>query len=207
MLTARTKTDQVSGGLLSVFSSSLFEPYGIEDAEKFLSSVGSSLQTVRFDVEGEEVAVTARIKDPEILKRAVAKELVLTKPPEKFKNADLWRSADGELAIAIVENRIVIGETKSVERCLEARNQGESLVAVSKNSRLESSSAAIVTLGGESDPGAALITAVAERKSEKDALKQIYTTETRFNQNGIERRTVSDFGLIGMIIARLDPSN
>lgn len=207
LLTARAKTDQVSGALLSAFSSFLFEPYGVEDAEAFLSAVGSSLQTVRFDAEGEDVAVTARVKDLEILKRAVAKELVLSKPPEKFENADLWRSADGELAAAIVENRIVLGEAKSVERCLTARNQGQNVATMTAAAWPGDSSAPAVTHGTESDAAATLITALAERKSENDPLIQSYTTETRFNQNGVERRTVSDFGLIGTIIERLDPGN
>jgi hypothetical protein len=207
LLTARTKTDQVSGGLLVALSSSLFEPYGIEDAEMFLRSVESTLQTVRFDAEGEEVAVTARIKDLAKLKNAVAKELDFSKAPEKFENAEIWRSGDGELAAGIVENRVVIGDAKSVEKLLSARNTGQNLATVSANTRIAPSSAAIVTFGTESDPEAKLISILSDRRSETEPLVQTYTTETRFNQNGIDRRTVSDFGLIGMIIGRLDPDN
>jgi hypothetical protein len=32
----------------------------------------------------------------------------------------------------------------------------------------------------------------------------VFTTETRFNSSGIERRTVSPFGLIGKILEQFD---
>jgi hypothetical protein len=130
VLTARTKTDQTSGNLLTAFSSSLFEPYAIEEQEMFLNSVGSALQTVRFDADGDEVAVIASIGNLEKLKRAVAKEVDLSKPPTKFETADLWRSSDGELAAAIVDNRIIIiGDARSVEKCIPARNSGQNPVS------------------------------------------------------------------------------
>lgn len=211
LLTARTKTDQLSGGLLSVFASGLFKPYGIEDAEGFLGSVRSSLQTVRFDPEGEEVAVITRIKDLNSLKRAVAKELDLSKPPEKGEDADLWRSKDGELAAAVVENRIIIGNSSSVERCLNARNTGKNLATMSGNAHLDANMlyrrAFVATYGTESDPEARLILALSERKKADEPLWESYAVETRFNENGIERWTESEFGLIGMLIERLDPEN
>lgn len=203
LLTARTKTDEVSGGLLVTFSSSLFEPYGIEDPELFLSSASSSLQTVRFDPDGEEVAATVRFKNLDGVKRAVAKEINLSRPPQKFENADLWRSEDGELAVGIVQDRIVVGEARSVERCLAARNRGQNLVTLSADSRLGNSSAVVVTYGIDTDQEAELISAISERKAE-EPLTQTYTVESRFNQKGIERTTVSEFGLIGKLIARLD---
>ncbi len=207
LLTAGANTDQVSGGLLTAFSSSLFEPYGVDDAETFLSAVGSPIQTVRFDPEGDEVAATARIVKMETLKRAVAKEFVLSKQPEKFENADLWRSADGDLAMATVEDRLVIGEAKSVERCLIARNQGRDLATLSTNAKLGDFSAPVVTFGTDADPRATLVAVLSEKKGDNAALTQEYSVESRFSQNGIERRTVSDFGLVGAIIGRLDPGN
>lgn len=206
LMTARTKTDQITGTLLPTFSSSLFEPYAIDDAERFLSSVDGVIETVRFDGDGEEVAVTARIKDLNTLKASLSKELELSKPPEKFENADIWRTANGELAAAIVESRIIAGEAKSVERCLIARNSGTSLATVSANDRLVNSSAPIVTFGTETDNESSLIAVLSDRKDEHQPMVQNYTVESRVNHNGIERRTISDFGLIGMIVGRLNPN-
>ena len=206
LLTAQSKTDLVSGNLLTAFSSSLFEPYGVEDAEMFLSAVGSALQTVRFDADGEDVAAMVRIRDLEKVKRSLAKELNISKPAARFENAELWRSEDGELAAGIVEGRLVIGESGSVEKCLRARNNGENLVTIAANGRILASNAAVLTTGDDTDNNAVLIKILSERK-DSTPLVQTYVIETRFNQKGIERKTVSDFGLIGRIIERMSSDN
>ncbi len=202
LLTVRAKTDQISGSLLTAFSSSLFEPYGIDDAETFLSAVGNTLQTVKFDADGEDVAVAARIRDIEKLKRSVAGEINFSKSPTKFEGADIWRSEDGGLSAAIIENRIVIGEAGSVEKCLAAREKGENLTTIAANSLILASNAAIVTAGEDIDIEAVLVKALSEPK-ENSVLQQSFVTETRFNQNGLERKTLSDLGLVGMIIEKI----
>lgn len=216
LLTARTKTDQVSGSLLTAFSSSLFEPYGIENPELFLSGVSGSLQTVRLDAEGEEVVAIAHVKDAESVRASLAKELnlakfpigngtVRAKPPSPFET--IWRSEDGELAATIYQEMIVIGDAAGVDKCKTAYVATTNAAADSVVSPLRSSNAAIVTIGSEADPQARLVTVLGGRKEGNDVLIKNYVTETRFNKNGIERRTVSDFGLIGTIIERLDPGN
>jgi hypothetical protein len=205
LLTTQSKTDMVSGNLLTAFSSSLFEPYGVDDAEMFLGSVGNALQTVRFDAEGEEVAVITRIRDLEKLKRSLAKEINTSKAPTAFENAQIWRSEDGELVAAIVEgnSRLVLGESASVEKCLKATNSGESLVTIAADGPVTASNAVVVTTGDDTDSNADLIKTLSDRK-DNSPLVQSYVTETRFNQKGIERRTVSAFGLIGTIIGKLE---
>jgi hypothetical protein len=211
LLTARTKTDEVSGSIVTIFSSSLFEPYGIEDPELFLSSVDGAMQTVAFGDNGDEVAVIARVKDLDKLKRSLAKELDLSKPmisthskpPHRFEN--IWRSEDGELAAALSMERdmIIVGDAESVSRCTGYYHRIENLPAGFDRDALQSSTAAVVTAGRHSDPRASLVVFLAGRRDENVPLTQTYITETRFSQNGIERRTVSDFGLIGSIIEQL----
>jgi hypothetical protein len=203
VLTAQNKTDQLSGKLISAFSDSLFEPYAIEDPELFLSSVGNALQTATFDADGEIHVVVARVKDLEKVKRSIAKEVNFIRPPEKAGNADLWRSDDGELAAAFIEGYIVLGDSESVAKCVRVHDTGQNPSAPPLKVRLGGSNAAIATAGTQSDPSSKLITFLAERRSEGVPLSQDYFTETRFNQNGIERTTVSDFGLIGSVIEQL----
>lgn len=208
LLTARTKTDQVSGNLLAAFSSSLFEPYGIEDPELFFRGVWGPIQTIRFDADGDEVVVIARIEDPEAVRMAVAKELGITKFPFFDLNGPPWApkrigsSADGDLAAASNGYVIIVGDAASVDRCIAA-----SAIAVADTGPLQTSTAAAATIGTEADPRAGLIAVLADRKDDTTPLIQNYFSETRFSQNGIERRTVSDFGLIGMIIERIDPDS
>lgn len=213
LLTARTKTDKVSGELLTAFSSSLFEPFGIENPELFFSGVLGGLQTVKLDAEGDEVVAIARVKDRESFRASIASELNTakfawmgerrSKPPSPFETR--WRSEDGELGTAINNDVIVIGDAESVEKCVNAFLVTTN--AASDVGPLRSSNAAITTVGTEFDPQSRLVGVLANKKGENDGLVKTYFTETRFNQTGMERRTISDFGLIGTIIERLDPEN
>ena len=45
-----------------------------------------------------------------------------------------------------------------------------------------------------------LIKVLSEPKDPSQAISLSYVTETRFSKKGIERRTVSDYGMIGMLI-------
>jgi len=201
LLTARSLTDQVSGNILSILSSSLFEPYGVEDAESFLSSIGSSIQTVRFDAEGEELAGVAQIRDAEKMKRALSKELNLAAKPESFENAEIWRSKDGEIAVGIVERNVFFGEKSAVEKCLTARNTGQNLVSsFVLGPVFMSSRASVVTAGTVGETAKRIAAVIGTAKEVSEPVMEAYTTETTFNDKGIDRRTVSDLGFIGSII-------
>ena len=191
LLTTQNKTDQLSGKLIATFSSSLFEPYAIEDPETFLASVGSVLQTVRMDADGDDVVAIARVKDLEGVKRSIAKEIDLKKPAEKVGTADVWRSGDGEYAAAFSDGYVLLGDAESVIKCL--RGGGS----------VNFGSSTISTVGHESDPTASLVEVVGERKNENTPLIENYSVETRFTQNGMERVTRSDFGLIGELIGQM----
>ena len=197
---AQTNTDELSGSLIGNFSGSLFEPYGVEDPDVFLKAAGNVFQTVSFESDGDGVAIIARIRDLEMLKKAIAKEINFAKSPEKMEGAELWRSEDGELGAAFVENRIVLGDANSVIKCLAARNNGQNLVTVSLGASLAAAKSPIATVGTETDPAAKIVETLGERRSEQTPLTQTYVTETSFDQNGILRVTESDFGLIGTII-------
>ena len=60
-----------------------------------------------------------------------------------------------------------------------------------------------VTYTAENEQTANIVQMLSAAKSDEMAVKTIVMTETRFNKNGIERKTTSDFGLIGSIIAQL----
>ena len=204
LLTAQKQTDAMSGNILLAFSGSLFDPYGVEDAETFLSSVGPEILTAKFDAEGEDAVVLAPIKDLEKAKRSVAKEIDFGKAPNE---AGLWISVDGELAAAIVDGNLILGHAESVAKCLQAKHNGENLLKHPLFKQFAESGAVSVTIATDTDSAGRIVEIIAGRRSENENLPTSYITETRFNQNGIERRTVSDFGLIGSIIERLsEPS-
>ncbi len=204
VLTARKRTDETSGTLIAAFSGSVFEPYGIEDAEMFLSSVGPQLITVKLGAEADDAAVIAAVKDRGKIRTSIAKELNFARPAEKQFGADVWKSEDGELAAGFVGDLIVIGDADVVAKCLEAKQSGENSHLVQQ---IASSDAAAVTAAVDPDSTSKIIGMLSEYKNENenenDRLKSLYRTETRFNRIGLERRTVSDFGLIGSLIVQL----
>jgi hypothetical protein len=197
LLTAQKQTDAVSGGIILAFSGSLFDPYGIEDPEMFLSSVGPEIVTAKFDAEGEDAVVVASVKDLERAKRSLARELDLSKGPDP---AGLWISEDGELAASVVDGKIIVGHAEGVRKCLQAKQNGENLTKHPLFRQFSESGAAAVTIAADADAAGRIAEVIAGRKSENAIIATNYLTETRFNQNGIERRSVSDFGLIGSII-------
>jgi hypothetical protein len=121
LLTTRKKTDDTSGALIIAFSGSLFEPYGVENAEAFLSSVGSPILTVKPTGDDDEVAVIAPVKDAAKIRSSLAKEIDFAAPAEMQFGAEFRRSKDGEVGVGIVGDTIVAGETGTVLKCLEAK--------------------------------------------------------------------------------------
>lgn len=203
-LTAGKKTDATSGTLIVEFSGSLFEPYGIEDPEAFLSSTQSPILTVETSPDGEDAVVIAAVKDPARVRSSIAKEVNLAKPPERQLGADLWRSEDGEIAVAFIGDVVVSGDRESVLKCLEARAaRGDVPAADDWSRQFAASDAVAVTVASEYATLGRLADVISDRAETSDPVRSLSRTETRFNQNGIERRSFSDFGLLGMIIAQL----
>jgi hypothetical protein len=195
LLTAQKSTDQVSGNLLSAFSSSLFEPYGVEDPELFLSAVGPDISTVSMDAEGESVAVVAPVKDAAKVKASLAKELNTSKPPKYDAGAETWTSEDGELAASILRNFVIVGDAETVSKCVKA-------AAAERPGQPASvpSGPAAFTRGREFDPAARLIDVLSDRREGSGPLVEAYTVQTRFDKNGVVRVTTSDFGMLGWLI-------
>ena len=204
VLTAGKKTDETSGMLLLAFSGSLFEPYGVEEPEPFLSSVGSPILTLKLVSDSEDAVVIAPIKDATKIKTSMAKEINFGRAPESQFGAEMWKSEDGEVAVAFVNNFVVSGDAETVMKCLEAR----SLRAASPNEtefsrQLASSNAVAITVSNDAESLRKLVSTFSAVSDESSPAVLTSVTETRFNRNGIERRTLSDFGWIGSIIQQL----
>jgi hypothetical protein len=205
LLLAAKQAGEVHGPILLAFSGSLFDPYGVTDGELFLSALGPEIMTARFDAEGEKMVVIVSVKNVEKIKKAIGGEINLSKTPEKLNGADLWRSADGDLAAAFIEgtNKFILGETESVLQCLPVRENGANFTRNATFGRFSASNAVAVTFGRDAESAGKIVDVLADRKEGENA-DTSYVTETRFNEKGIERTTVSDFGLIGDIIQKLD---
>ena len=192
-----------SGNLIVQLSKSLLDAYGISDAEAFLSEVDADVYTAQFDPESEKSVVIATVKDREKLKKTLA-EINFKAAPERLSNADVWRSEDGSTAAAFAENELILGETEAVLKCLEAKTSGQNFTKNPGFRKFAESNAVAVTYAADSDSAEKVVAAMSSARDENKKFIIDYLTETRVTDKGIERRTVSDFGLIGTIIEQLE---
>ena len=173
------------------------------DIEIFLSAVGSEIVTARFDEDGDKSVIIAEIKDIEKLKKSLTAEINFK--TQSFQN--LWQSADKTLSAAIIENRLILGETESVMKCLQAKEGGQNFTKSDYFQRFANSNAVTITFVKDSETAGKLVEILGNPNEENKKLTSFYLTETRFDANGIERKTVSDFGLIGTIIEQFEKGN
>ena len=202
VLTASTQTTAINGKLIVAFSSSLFEPYGIEDPELFLSAVGTTLQTVTEDTDPQSAVVIAKVRDVEVVKRSIVKEINLNKPAEKFGHAELWKSDDDEFGFVLVNGISIMGELSVVRKCMEAGASNENAAAALFYSEFPKEGIQMATFAREPDAAAKLASVISERKDEDPTRQAPYFAETNFNAVGMSRKVRSDFGLIGWIITQ-----
>ncbi len=199
LLVTAKNTDAVSGKLLLQFSGKLLEPYGVFDAETFLGAIGPDILTAQFDAEGEKTVVVVTVKDAEKVKKSIA-AINFKSAPEKQESADIWRSEDETLTAALIQNKLILGDAESVLKCLRAKQLGTNF----KN--FPASSAVALTYAREENPAEKII-ALLGNAAENKKIETSYTAETGFTEKGIERKIVSDFGLLGTILENISGEN
>jgi hypothetical protein len=202
LLVSAKNTDALSGNLIIQFSDKVLESYGISDAEMFLSAVDSEIFTAKFDAEGEKSVTIATVKDAEKIKKSLL-EISFKSPAEKYLNAEIWYSEDKQTAAAFAENKFILGDTESVLKCLEAKLNEQNFPKNQVFQKFAGSKAAAITFAKDSDSAEKIVGILSESKGENKKFVTDYLTETRFSEKGIERKSLSDFGLIGSIIEQL----
>lgn len=201
--TSAKQLDEFSGKILTELSGSFFEPYNIANGELFLSSIGNEIVTARFDAEGDQSIVIAEVKDLEKLKTSIDVELNLKSQPEKLNAAEIWKSEDKSAAFAVVGNYVILGETESVLKCLKAQESGQNF-AQTQQFQSFTKNKLVTTLSKDPETAKKIVDILGELKDENKQAVSFYSTETSFNNDRIERKTVSDFGLIGLIIEQFN---
>lgn len=199
LLTSQSMLDMFSARMLSEFASEMAEQYGIADPELFLSGVGGSIFTARIDPEGERSVVVASVINAENVRRSLARD---SKPDASApEGVEMLRAGDGSTATAFVQGLIISGDPEAVAASLAALGSGN-LAADPQGLKPFSAPATAVTRSRDST-SAAVVAEVLSEKKDGAAYSSVSTTETRFTRTAIERRTVSDLGMIGWIIAQL----
>ena len=194
--------DTGSANVINAFSGEMLGAYGIGEAETFLSAVDSEILTAQFGDDGEKSIVIVTVKDAEKIKKSLA-EINFKAAPEKAANAEIWKSEDGETSAAFVGNRLIFGEAESVLKSLEAARSGRNFTQNQLYQKFNESRAVAVTFAKDTDSAEKIVAVLGKIKDESKESATVYLTETRFTNDGIERRTISAFGLIGTMIKQV----
>lgn len=202
LLTAQKLLDPMAGKILGESSSLFFEPYGIRDPESFLNSVGSTITTASFDIEGEKSVVISEVRDMPTVKASFLTEIKPQKESWPNTQFEQWRSADGDYAAAFANSWVIVGDTESVGDCLSEKPDGGFGLSLSRKPSNDSK-ASVISFGKDPTATLQVVNLLAREGHGDTQVVSTYLTETRFTKTGMERRTVSDLGFIGWMIAQL----
>jgi len=205
LLTSQTLIDQSAGDLIAEFSNSFAEPYAIRDPELYLSGVAPAIVTGNIDPAADRPFVISTVAIPQNVRASLDPELKPDKALGDEFGVEILKSADGDLAAAFYDGKVISGNTDAVLACLRARGSGATLGKSPAVVDLLMTGAAASSLQLNRDIGPAIAASIFETEGARVNINSAYNIETRFSRTGIERRTVSDFGLIGWIISQLGP--
>lgn len=211
LVTAKSVSENDSR-LIAAFSNSLLEPYGITNAEEFLSAVDSQIVTAQIDEAGDNSFAVLGIKDLEKIKSAISKELDLNAEFKQVGDAKLWSSSDEDLAAAEIGKVLILGNIDAVSKAVAIwyRRKMSPIEAENDFTKgklfdlLRKSNAVSVTFGRGNEDIGRLVSVLGEPKKNGKPSFSNTLVETRFTKSGIERKSTSEFGFIGTIIAQFE---
>ncbi len=201
LLAAQKKVDPIAGKMLVDFSGALFEPYGIRDSEGFLSTVGPVLVTAKCDEIGENGIVIGTTLDDKKTQRTVEAQVGPWIGDEGSRH---FESKDREYATFYDFDVVFSGDFDCVGEI-----GGPSYLGVPDQNRqwfrtkLGQRKASVVSLGNDTTSTLKIADILVNEGHGDTQVVSTYLTETRFTKTGMERRTVSDLGFIGWMIAQL----
>jgi len=210
VLVATKQTDAATGKILAEFVSLLFEPYGIKQPEPFISRLDGRIVTARTGGDNEMIVLLASLKEFQYDSKLDAEKnsiLPFIEPSKRSVPEDKFSmllSEDGDTA-AVVTEGVIIGDaelvSKSNNTSSSTTNFSDTAAYFSKS--FVGSKSPVLTVGRDLDTMHAIVSSLDATKDVIEKNTSMFATETRFTRSGMERRTVSDFGLIGQIIAQL----
>jgi hypothetical protein len=214
------KLDAVSTVLIASLLKSSLASYGVENPREFLATVTAPLITLR-PLLGNESLLLGRIKDEEHLRKSLAISIQEGKG-QIINRIDDQPNRDKEFTALITSGFVVLGKTENILVYLDQLRNKETIQSTRVQSLTLSKhpGAAVVTYSNEDDSVSSVVAAITRlngRSLSSAELQQISKrlstkvafTESRLNENGIDRRTLSAFGQFGNLLslAVADSSN
>jgi hypothetical protein len=197
----------------------LFPPYGINDPDMFLRSVGTRLQTIRLE-DNAPSALVADAFDRPGLRKSTEKTVDTAAKSENLSDAEFFSSSNG-WAESFAGSRFLIGPSEQLRTSLQARSQNQSLSSVDAYKRaqkLVDVSMPIIVLTFTDDRRSAISFIELFTRSERPAFSINASTiegasrslpyavsVTMLKENGFEWTSRSSFGLLGSFAVKFLP--
>ena len=158
--------------------------------------------TAKLDAQSEDTISIAANGDSQIVRKALSPDL---KPPKPIIEGGLniWSTEEGDIQVAFDQDMIKICSKDNFLKINGMRLGELSDIRSDLLRGLALSTAPITTIGRDSESATTIADLLSDKKSDDAKAESTYFTETRFTKTGMERKTTSDFGLIGSIIAQL----
>jgi hypothetical protein len=203
LLVAQDKVGPAAGQAIGASETLLFEPYGIRNPELFLSASRSNLFTAKCDRDGEQPIVLGRISNPPLAKDYLSPEMKIIR--HGVDGGTGFFSDDDTLGSYLDGDFLVSGDKTCVDKVTINYYMGQP--AKPNNvlrGEFDASNATIISISTDSTQAAGVADVLLSSSLENVNSLSTSKTETRFNRSGMERKTTSDFGFIGWIIAQLN---
>lgn len=187
-LALSTQLDTLGAIFVSRLLESALKPYGIEEPDAFLRSIGPNIITARLqdtssvaerstDAAGNPNSTTitiVEVQDEKVLREFVLKRLGAQPRRERIGDAEVLVSQSKDRwAACFIAGRLLMGPFQHLRRCLEARQSGETLAASAafqKTARsLENQPPSnTITYTTDSAPAHAFISTIAAQKEMRE---------------------------------------
>ncbi|HXM48761.1 MAG TPA: hypothetical protein VN956_13020 [Pyrinomonadaceae bacterium] len=201
---------------------SLFKPYGIDDADSFVHSVGTRIQTIRLEETSPSVLI-AEALDRQGLRKVALQRLGAKPKTETVGEFELLLSSTDNWAASFADNYFLSGPAEAVRHCLQAKTQSKLLTATDafrESQRLIDLTLPITVLTFSNDQKAAISFVELFSEHERSAFSTSAPAIDQASQSlpftvsvvilrdvGLEWTSRSSFGLLGSLLVTLTPEN
>jgi len=199
MFPARKTLDPLSTRAVEAIIAGMIEEYGIADADRFLEDNPGGIVTARFSDDEEGSVVMRNVSDVRKVDSALIKEL---QTGTHHDQGDISQTKDGDLAKFYRDGKLIFGSASAVRK-LYSDTGPNTRNLLDLAPRTFDPKSAVVTIGNDNETAAKVSEFLLSQQTRNVPVRSTYSAETKFTKTGIERRTISDFGLIGSIIAQL----
>ena len=200
------KLDLLSQKFFNLYIASELDEFGIRDPEAFLGSLGDgdklsrNLVVAKLEPDSDTRVLLAISGNSQSTRSSFVKDM-----KEDWQGEDGYsgmKTEDGQIRVNFMRGPMVIASPDDFKK-LFLMTSGFSPIQELPG-RLLTSAAPISSAGRDEESGMKIVDLIANDAKSESRVASTYVTATRFNKSGMERKTTSDFGFIGWIIAQLN---